>query len=295
MIISAVFPGADLVGEQHGGLADDPGDGGDLVRAGPERQRQAGQRQRGVVVAAQHQAVEPVVVGAGQRGGAGRVFPRPVGEPPGQLGGLLLRGEGRVGVEHRAVLAVRIGDSVADLDGALLQHGLGELRRRVAAGAPGRAGEDRGVVAADRPDLPAGMLDPQPRVVEHLAQELLDVRGVDPGRAEPGVDLPGRQVGRDDPAQLGDVDREPGVVLGRLLGVPQLVADLPGQVLGRRDQPPGSGVVEHERAELVAGVVLGGAEQPGDLGQPRPRRRRPGRWPARRPGCRRRAAARAGR
>ena len=26
------FPGADLVGEQHGGLADHPGDGGDLVR-----------------------------------------------------------------------------------------------------------------------------------------------------------------------------------------------------------------------------------------------------------------------
>ena len=90
------FPGADLVGQQHGGLADHPGDGGDLVRPGPERQGQAGQRQRGVVVAAQHQAVEPVVVGAGQRGGAGRVLPGPVGEPPGQLGGLLLRRQGRV-------------------------------------------------------------------------------------------------------------------------------------------------------------------------------------------------------
>ena len=49
----------------------------------------------------------------------------------------------------------------------------------------------------------------------------------------------------------------------------QLVADLAGQVLGGGDQSPGSGVVEHERAELGAGVVLGGAEQPGDVVQPR--------------------------
>ena len=89
-------------------------------------------------------------------------------------------------------------------------------------------------VAADRPDLPAGMLDPQPRVFEDLAQELLDVGRVDPGGAEPGVDLARRQVGRDDPAQRGDVDREPGVVLGRPFGVPQLVADVAGQVLGGR-------------------------------------------------------------
>ena len=101
------FPGADLVGEQDGRLADDPGDGGDLMRVGPERQRQAGQRQPGVVVAAQHQVVEPVVVGAGQRGGAGRVLPGPVGEPPGQLGGLLLRGQGRVHVQHRPLLPGR--------------------------------------------------------------------------------------------------------------------------------------------------------------------------------------------
>ena len=113
------------------------------------------------------------------------------------------------------------------------------------------------------------MLDPQPRVIQDLAQELLDVRRVDPGGTEPGVDLSRRQVGRDDPAQLGDVDREPGVILGRLLGVPQLLADLAGQVLGGGHQPSGSRVVEHKRAELGAGVVLGGAEQSGDLVQPR--------------------------
>ena len=58
------------------------------------------------------------------------------------------------------------------------------------------------------------MLHPQPRVIEDLAQELLDVRHVDPGGAEPGVDRSRRQVGRDDPAQFGDVDREPRIVLG---------------------------------------------------------------------------------
>ena len=94
---------ADLVGQQHRGLADHPGDRRDLVRPGPEGQGQAGQGQRGVVVAAQHQAVEPVVVGAGQRGGAGRVLPGPVREPSGQLGGLLLRGQGGVDVEDRTV------------------------------------------------------------------------------------------------------------------------------------------------------------------------------------------------
>ena len=194
---------------------------------GPERQRQAGQRQPGVVVAAQHQAVEPVVVGAGQRGGAGRVLPGPVGEPPGQLGGLFLRGQGRVHVQHRPLLPGDVGHRVVDLDGALFEHGLGEPRRRVAAGAPGGAGGHGALVAADRPDLAAGMLDLQARVIEHFAQEQPDIRGVDPGRAEPRVDLPGRQVGRDHPAQCGDVDGERGVIGGGALGVLQLVPHLP--------------------------------------------------------------------
>ena len=293
MIISAVLPGADLVGQQHRGLADHPGDRRDLVRPGPEGQGQAGQGQLRVVVAAQHQAVEPVVVGAGQR-------PRRAGSSQAQSEN---RSASSAAFSCAASVASSVQDptvrrprrdGVADLDLALFQEGLRERGRRVAAGAPGRAGEHRCGVAADRPDLPAGMLDPQARVIEYLAQELLDVRRVDPRRAEPGVDLARRQVGRDDPAQFGDVDREPGVVLGRLLGLPQLVADLARQVLGRRDQPPGFRVVEHERAELGAGVVLGGAEQPGDLVQPQLARRRPGRSPARRPGCRRRAAARAG-
>ena len=36
------FAGPDLVGQQHGRLVNHPGDGGGLMRAGPERQGQAG-------------------------------------------------------------------------------------------------------------------------------------------------------------------------------------------------------------------------------------------------------------
>jgi hypothetical protein len=113
------------------------------------------------------------------------------------------------------------------------------------------------------------MLDAQARIVEYLPQELLDAGGVDPRRAEPRVDLTWREVGGDHAAQFGDVDRERGVILGGLLGLPQLVADLPGQVLGGGRELPGGRVVEHQRAELLAGVIIGRAEQAGDLVQPR--------------------------
>ncbi len=129
-------------------------------------QGQSGQRQCGVVVAAQHQAVEPVVVGAGQRGSAGRVFPGLVGEPPGQLGGLLLRGQGGVDVEDRPVIALGVADRVVDLDAALFEHSLREIRSGVAAGAPGGPGQHGVRVAADRPELAAGMLDAQVRIIE---------------------------------------------------------------------------------------------------------------------------------
>ena len=107
MIISAVFPAPTSWASSTAGSLIIRATAATWCGAGPERQGQAGQRQLGVVVAAQHQAVEPVVVGAGQRGGAGRVLPRPVREPLGQLGGLLLRGQRRVGVQDRTVLAMR--------------------------------------------------------------------------------------------------------------------------------------------------------------------------------------------
>src|SRR6266851_3847394 len=74
-------------------------------------------------------SVTPMIISA--------VFPHPVGELAGQLSGLLLRGEGGVQVDH-GPLPVGGADDVADFDLALLADGLGELRRGVAGGAPGR-------------------------------------------------------------------------------------------------------------------------------------------------------------
>ena len=71
------------------------------------------------------------------------------------------------------------------------KDGLSELRRGIAFGTPGGGGQDAAGVAAYRPDLAARVLDPQPGIVEDLAQELLHVTGVDPCRAEAGVDLAG--------------------------------------------------------------------------------------------------------
>ena len=86
---------------------------------------------------------------------------------------------------------------------------------------------------------PPGCSDLDARVVEDLAQERLDVRGVDPGGAEAGVDLAGGQVGREDLAQRGDVHGEPGVVPGGCLGGAQPGAHVAGQVLRGGQQPPG--------------------------------------------------------
>ena len=176
--------GADLVGEQDGGLADDPGDGGDLVGVRFEADCQAGQGQLGVVVGAEHDVVEQPVVGVGQLAAAGGVLPGPFGEPLGELVGFFLRGQGLV---QCSAPRCSSRDLVADLDAALLQDGLRERGGRVPAGAPGGGGQHAVPVAADGPDLPAGMLHLHVRVLEDLAQEVPHVAGVDPGGAEPGA------------------------------------------------------------------------------------------------------------
>ena len=187
------LPGPDIVSEQHRRLVDHPGDRGELVGARPEVGRQAGQRQRRAVVAAQDQAVEPLVVGGGQVGGAGRVFPGPVAEPVGQLGGLFLGGEGGVEVEDGAV-TVRGADEVADLDLALFEDGLGELRRGVSLGAPGGGGQHAGVLPRTAQTWPPGCSTRSRGSSRISRRNCSHVAGVDPGCAEPGVDLAGGQV-----------------------------------------------------------------------------------------------------
>ena len=277
------FPGADLVEQADGGLVDDPGDGGDLVRAGLEAHGQAGQGQLGVVVGAEHDVVEQPVVGRGQLRGPGGVLPGPLGEPFGQLGGFFLRGEGVLHVQDPGL----VGDLVADLDAALFQDGLGELRGRVAAGAPGGGGQDRVPAAADGPDLAAGVLDPDGGVVEDLGEEVPDVRGVDPGGAEPGVDLAGHQVGRDDLAEFGGVDVVAGVVCGGPFGGFQLVADPAGQVLGGGHQPPGLRGRRRPGCPVPRRACSSLVPSSRAIASSRTSPRRPGRSPARRRGCRR--------
>jgi hypothetical protein len=83
------------------------------------------------------------------------------------------------------------------------------------------------------------------------------------------ADLAGSQVRRDHLAQRGGVYLKTGVVERCLLGGAELVADVAGQVLRGGDQPTGRWVVVDKRGELVSGVVFGGAEQAGDLGEVR--------------------------
>ena len=107
MIISAVFPAPTSWASSTAGSRIIRATAATWCGRGRKVRARPGRDSVGVVVAAQHQAVEPVVVGAGQLGGAGRVLPGPVGEPLGQLGGLLLRGQGGVDVEDGPVLARR--------------------------------------------------------------------------------------------------------------------------------------------------------------------------------------------
>ena len=133
------------------------------------------------------------------------------------------------------------------------------------------------------------LLDGQRRVFQDLPQSLLDVARLDPGRAEPGVDLARPQVGRQRAAQRGDVDLEPRVVPGCLLCVAELGADLAAQVFRRRNQAAGARLVIDQLAERGTGFPGGGgAEQPAGVlqsgppprGPCRSRPRRRGRRPA---------------
>ncbi len=73
-------------------------------------------------------------------------------------------------------------------------------------------------VTAHRPDLPAGVLDQQGRILEDLAEEVADMGRADPRGAEPRLDLAGQQVLGDDLAQLRGVDGITRFVKGGLLG-----------------------------------------------------------------------------
>jgi hypothetical protein len=266
----------DIVGEQDGRLVDDPRDSGELVRVHPvpEPRRQARQRWPGAVVRAQHQAVEPLVVGADQVRGPFGILPEPFAEPAVQLIGLGPRGDGRGGgLQPLLVLilggVVTFGAFRADLDRALFQQAGRQGDRVLLLGPPHLGGQHAGLAAGHGPGGAVSLLDLQRRVFQDLPQSLLDEARLDPGRAKPGVDLPRPQVGRERAAQRGDVDLEPRVVPGCLLCVAELGADLAAQVFRRRNQAAGARLVINQLAERGTGFPGGGgAEQPAGVLQP---------------------------
>jgi len=110
--------------------------------------------------------------------------------------------------------------------------------------------------------------DGQQRVLQHVAQSLLDDLAAKPRRPETGLNLGGLKVGRLHAVEGGDVHAEAlGVDGGRGAGLGQLLAHVARQVLPRRDQAPGARLVVDQRAERGARLLLARAQQPGDLPQ----------------------------
>ena len=247
----------------------------------------------GVAVVAQHDAVEPHVVLAGQPRGAVGVLPAPLAESLLQRVGLLLRGGGLGRVQH-ALGALADVDLVGHADGPLLHHRLGDRQRVHPAGAPLAGRLDRVGPAFDRPDRGAGMLDHDARVIQQLSEELLVGLSVDPRGAEPRLDLLRPEIGGQHPLERLHVHlRAPGRAPAASRAASSLCANVAGEVLGGGHQLAGGGVLVDELAELLRAPRRLGAEQPGDLVDARRGRGCRGRSRARPAACRRRAAARA--
>ena len=188
--------GADAVKQPDGGLGDDPGDGGPLVRLRGERPGQPGERQlrAGSGVVAQDEAVEPPVVLVEEPARPVGLLPAPFREALLHRLRLLLGGCG-FGRVHDAADAFAVVDLVGDLDRSLLDRGLGDLPGRHPAGAPFRGRAHGSVVGAHGPDRAAGMLDLDGVVVEDLREELPVRRGVDPRGPQSRLDVLDAEVG----------------------------------------------------------------------------------------------------
>ena len=112
------------------------------------------------------------------------------------------------------------------------------------------------------------MGDGQPRVLQDVAKSLLDDLLAQPRRPEPGLDVLGGQRGRLDGLEALGVDGVPSRVAGGgLAGGGEFLRTFPDRYSPAATRRPVAGVVEHEGAELRAGVGLVGAQQPGDLAE----------------------------
>ena len=243
---------------------------GVLERVKLDAGRQARDVERGGVPDAFDLVVVGAVVQAHAFVRALRVRPEPGDEVRVQPLGLA---EGEQGSGVVAVTLLGPGDRV-DGGAAHRDRGVGQQCPGQVQGVPvaGSVGVLRaGVAGGARLHFPfraAGVDDGQPRVLEDVAQSLLDDLPAQPRGAEPGLDVLGGQRGRLDGFEAFDV----GGVAFRVAGggracCGQFLAYVPGQVLARGNEVAGGRVVEYEGGELSPGVGLVGAQEPGDLAE----------------------------
>ena len=143
------LPGAHVVEQSRRGLVDHAGDGRFLPPEQGDVPVHAGQGQLHLVVAAQHDRVERVVVAAADLPGPVQVLPRPAREPVRQLGLLFPGRRGGLLVCPGAPLSVLAGD----LDRSLpVEEMLGKGQRVPVLGAPRDGGRHAAPVSsAHRP------------------------------------------------------------------------------------------------------------------------------------------------
>ncbi len=227
-----------------------------LVVVEPDDVAGAGQRQVSAVEVTRHQVVEVVVVEPRQAVGAVGVGPNPLREGSLDLVEFLLGGFRGLRVEHAPFAAVHDLD-VVDLRSGAVERVMQQLAGVAARRAPFR----RALCAADeaaRSDAPDGDLNRVEDLhlaVHHLAHEVPDDFGRQPGCAETRRDIRRRDVSRLHRLQGRDVAPILAVQLGGGFGGDELVADGAGQVGIRRLPLFGHRIAEHRAAELRERLV----------------------------------------
>ncbi|NIL60076.1 hypothetical protein HCB18_27815, partial [Salinispora arenicola] len=100
------------------------------------------------------------------------------------------------------------------------------------------------------------MFDGESGVIQEFLQELLHRLTADPTRAQPYANLLRREVDGLHSGQGLDVGLRTLVCSGRGAGLVQFDPHVAGQILRRRDEPVGAGLVENQGAQLLTGLVL---------------------------------------
>ena len=233
------------MGQQRVAAVQHMGNGVFLVFPQGDGRVHAAENDVAAVIFAGAGGVHFLVILAHQRLSPLRVAPNPVLErlPDGLL---LLGGQGGLlGVQHPALLAVRIFNSIVDTHIPQVEGIFEDFIGVGAAGPVGGIGRhiplSHSVFAGDLPfRRKGGVVDFNAALkikgrVEGLVHELLDVLLVNPRCPQPHLDLGSVQVFGLGGSQGLHVDRKGRVLLRRPLGLAQLPAHVAGQVLVRRD------------------------------------------------------------